>query len=213
MYSDKSFKEYKLTPNEQDEIIKLYQDQCKPSSISRILHIPFEIVKKFILKWKNEQFDKYIKIETETNFDKDQENLRNNYIALRETERNLCASFYHHLEFIIDKHLNKSDIEFVNENMAINSLEIIQDENDEQMKKRLKRLFCNIIAHFTNDNFEEQLKENSEKIDALRDAKCLKLELLDDLNLPPKSLEEETTDYGREGGPLFTLDDLRKALR
>jgi len=43
--------------------------------------------------------------------------------------------------------------------MAINSLEIIQDENDEQMKKRLKRLFCNIIAHFTNDNFEEQLKE------------------------------------------------------
>jgi len=49
-------------------------------------------------------------------------------------------------------------------------------------------------------------------MDVLGDAEYLKLELSDDLDLPPKSLEEETTDYSREGGPLFTLDDLRKVL-
>jgi hypothetical protein len=56
------------------------------------------------------------------------------------------------------------------------------------------------------------LKENGNKMDALRDAEYLKQEPTDDLDLPPKSPEEEGTDYSKEGGPLFTLDDLRKAL-
>jgi hypothetical protein len=62
------------------------------------------------------------------------------------------------------------------------------------------------------EDFEEQLKRNGDEMDALGDAEYLKQEPADDLDLPPKSPDEEGTDYGREGGPLFTIDDLRKAL-
>jgi hypothetical protein len=70
-------------------------------------------------------------------------------------------------------------------------------------------------------DFDKKLKENSNKIDMLGDTEYLKQEPTDNLNLPPGATvtgiiedgsEEETTDYSREGGPLFTLDDLRKAL-
>jgi hypothetical protein len=56
------------------------------------------------------------------------------------------------------------------------------------------------------------LKENGDKMDALR-LEYLKQELADDHNLPPRSLDEEGIDYSREGGPLFTINDLRKALK
>jgi hypothetical protein len=72
-------------------------------------------------------------------------------------------------------------------------------------------------------DFDEQLKENSQKIEVLRNTEYLKQELSDKPELLPQfkftdtdnenSRDEEIEDNSREGGPLFTLDYLRKALR